>query len=67
VGADGTIPEGQGIIMAHLNECHELVEMVSFIKTSNDMCSSHANQLKEAMDEGDEEDEEEDEEILTGQ
>jgi hypothetical protein len=67
VGADGTIPEGQGIIMAHLNECHELVEMVSFIKTSNDMCSSRANQLKEAMDEGDEEDEEEDEEILTGQ
>ena len=28
VGADGTIPEGQGILMAHLNECHELVEMV---------------------------------------
>ena len=26
--ADGTIPEGQGIVMAHLNECHELVEMV---------------------------------------
>lgn len=29
VGVDGTIPEGQGILMAHLNECHELVEMVS--------------------------------------
>lgn len=28
VGADGSIPEGQGIVMAHLNECHELVEMV---------------------------------------
>ena len=27
-GVDGTIPEGQGIVMAHLNECHELVEMV---------------------------------------
>ena len=27
-GADGAIPEGQGIVMAHLNECHELVEMV---------------------------------------
>jgi hypothetical protein len=28
-GSDGTIPEGQGIVMAHLNECHELLEMVS--------------------------------------
>ncbi|KAG2011668.1 hypothetical protein CC2G_011759 [Coprinopsis cinerea AmutBmut pab1-1] len=28
VSVDGTIPEGQGIIMANLNECHELVEMV---------------------------------------
>jgi hypothetical protein len=27
-GIDGSIPEGQGIVMAHLNECHELVEMV---------------------------------------
>lgn len=25
---DGSIPEGQGILMAHLNECHELLEMV---------------------------------------
>ena len=31
VGVDGTIPEGQGIVMAHLNECHELVEMVRFV------------------------------------
>ncbi|KZT65752.1 hypothetical protein DAEQUDRAFT_814051 [Daedalea quercina L-15889] len=28
VGVDGTIPEGQGIVMAHLNECHELLEML---------------------------------------
>ncbi|KAF7797505.1 hypothetical protein EIP86_008705 [Pleurotus ostreatoroseus] len=28
VGIDGTIPEGQGILMAHLNECHELLEML---------------------------------------
>ncbi|KAI0285953.1 hypothetical protein BGY98DRAFT_1087069 [Russula aff. rugulosa BPL654] len=28
IGVDGTIPEGQGIVMAHLNECHELVEML---------------------------------------
>lgn len=27
-GVDGTIPEGQGIVMAHLNECHELLEML---------------------------------------
>ena len=27
--ADGSVPEGQGIVMAHLNECHELVEEVS--------------------------------------
>lgn len=26
--ADGSVPEGQGIVMAHLNECHELIEMV---------------------------------------
>ena len=32
VGVDGNIPEGQGIVMAHLNECHQLLEMVS---TSN--------------------------------
>lgn len=30
-GADGLIPEGQGIVMAHLNECHELIEMVRYI------------------------------------
>jgi hypothetical protein len=29
MGKDGTIPEGQGIVMAHLSECHELLEMVS--------------------------------------
>ena len=28
IGVDGSIPEGQGILMAHLNECHELLEMV---------------------------------------
>ncbi|KAH7105846.1 hypothetical protein BKA62DRAFT_688188 [Auriculariales sp. MPI-PUGE-AT-0066] len=25
---DGSVPEGQGIVMAHLNECHELLEML---------------------------------------
>ncbi|KAJ7923529.1 hypothetical protein B0H13DRAFT_2316472 [Mycena leptocephala] len=28
IGSDGSIPEGQGIVMAHLNECHELLEML---------------------------------------
>ena len=28
VGADGNIPEGQAIVGAHLNECHQLLEMV---------------------------------------
>lgn len=27
-GKDGSIPEGQGIVMAHLNECHELLELL---------------------------------------
>ncbi|KAG8745649.1 hypothetical protein FRC10_007346 [Ceratobasidium sp. 414] len=45
IGSEGTIPEGQGIVMAHLNECHELLEMrVCF------------PQLKEAMEEGEGED-----------
>jgi hypothetical protein len=30
LGSDGSIPEGQGLVMAHLNECHELLEMVRF-------------------------------------
>ncbi|KAK7445372.1 hypothetical protein VKT23_014789 [Stygiomarasmius scandens] len=28
VGEDGSVPEGQGVVMAHLNECHELIEML---------------------------------------
>ena len=34
IGIDGSIPEGQGIVMAHLNECHELLEMVRFLRSS---------------------------------
>lgn len=42
VGVDGSIPEGQGIVMAHLNECHELLEMVSIGPPLRDMClTSH--------------------------
>jgi len=28
IGSDGSIPEGQGVVIAHLAECHELVEML---------------------------------------
>ncbi|KAF8518013.1 hypothetical protein BU17DRAFT_76289 [Hysterangium stoloniferum] len=28
IGSDGSIPEGQGVVIAHLNECHELVGML---------------------------------------
>jgi hypothetical protein len=52
VGADGSIPEGQAIVVAHLSECHELVEMVSADRNErmNSRFSS-APQLKESMDE----------------
>ena len=39
VGLDGSVPEGQGIIMAHLNECHELVEMVRIFHVLYDSIS----------------------------
>ncbi|KAG8220842.1 hypothetical protein J3R82DRAFT_2336 [Butyriboletus roseoflavus] len=45
IGHDGSIPEGQGIIMAHLNECHELLEM---LKESMD---EENNQFDEDEDE----------------
>ena len=59
---DGNIPEGQGIVMAHLNECHELLEMVSsrFCVTSRRIKPSETHrmykQLKRAMDDGEGED-----------
>lgn len=62
VGVDGNIPEGQGIVMAHLNECHELLEMVSFSILLwfpvIVVLIQHTPQLKERMDEGITEDEE---------
>jgi len=54
VGVDGTIPEGQGIVMAHLNECHELLEMVCPTLLLR-LVRTDFLKLKEAMDEGDEE------------
>lgn len=62
VGVDGTIPEGQGIIMAHLNECHELVEMVCppLLPLSLSLLTFVCfiiSQLKESMNEEETEDE----------
>ncbi|KAG6856257.1 hypothetical protein H0H87_006013 [Tephrocybe sp. NHM501043] len=51
VGVDGSIPEGQGILMAHLNECHELVEMLK-------------ESMEEAEEEDEEDEDIEDEEDL---
>ncbi|KAJ8590128.1 hypothetical protein M405DRAFT_816776 [Rhizopogon salebrosus TDB-379] len=48
VGVAGNIPEGQGIVMAHLNECHELLEMLKE--------SMHENEDDEYDDEEDEDD-----------
>ncbi len=64
VGVDGTIPEGQGIVMAHLNECHELLEMVRYQLCGCFHHSSLPSQLKQRMDEGDE-DEDYDEDVYT--
>ena len=44
VGADGTVPEGQGIVMAHLNECHELLEMVNTLITTS-TCATNEGYL----------------------
>ncbi|KAF9462920.1 hypothetical protein BDZ94DRAFT_1298219 [Collybia nuda] len=51
VGVDGTIPEGQGILMAHLNECHELVEM---LKESMEEDEEEEEDESESYDEGEE-------------
>ena len=50
VGVDGSIPEGQGIVMAHLNECHELLEMVrSHLSLTRRACFEHTLSLVEAI------------------
>jgi len=56
VGSDGSVPEGQGILMAHLNECHQLLEMVSIYSLLggpvSDQCSNL--KLKESLSDEDE-------------
>lgn len=58
VGVDGSILEGQGIVMAHLNECHELLEM---LKESMD----EEEQDVDADDYDYEEEEDEDDDTVT--
>ena len=56
LSSDGSIPEGQGIVMAHLNECHELLEMVRFPPAHGlPLSMTCISQLKETME--DQEDE----------
>lgn len=57
-GADGSVPEGQGIVMAHLNECHELIELVRSIMQLLGLGLGELNpiQLKEAMMENENDD-----------
>jgi len=52
VGVDGTVPEGQGILMAHLNECHELLEMLREAMEDGDEC--YEDEDDEMTDEVDE-------------
>lgn len=57
IGVDGSIPEGQGIVMAHLNECHELLEMVNICLPPHTHLTI-VRQLKEAMEEAEEDEDE---------
>jgi len=57
VGVDGTIPEGQGIVMAHLNECHELLEMLKEAMEEAEE-GSYDDEDEEYSLDGDEEEEE---------
>jgi hypothetical protein len=59
IGIDGSIPEGQGIVMAHLNECHELLEMVRPFECLFLFLFNSLLQLKQSMDINDDDEEEE--------
>lgn len=52
---DGSIPEGQGIVMAHLNECHELIEMLkeAMIENENDEELDYGYELEEDDEDAD--------------
>lgn len=60
IGTDGSIPEGQGILTAHLSECHELIEM---LKESMDEEGEFYDDEEE--DEDEDEDEENDFDTVT--
>jgi len=62
VGADGTIPEGQAVISAHLNESHQLLEMLKEAMDEGETEEDYDEDLddddeeKESHIDGDEED-----------
>ncbi|KAM6496994.1 Protein of unknown function (DUF2408) domain containing protein [Amanita muscaria] len=62
VGADGTIPEGQAVVSAHLNECHQLLEMLKEAMDEGETEEDYDEDLddddeeKESHIDGDEED-----------
>jgi hypothetical protein len=62
IGVDGSIPEGQGILMAHLSECHELIEM---LKESMDEAEDfYDEEYEEYEDEDDAEDNDDRETVI---
>jgi len=52
---DGTIPEGQGVVMAHLNECHELMEMLKEAMIENENANEYEYDYGDYEREGPEE------------
>ncbi|CAK5283383.1 unnamed protein product [Mycena citricolor] len=53
VGPEGTVPEGQGVVMAHLNECHELLEMLKESLEGSDADEDDEDEDEEFDDEND--------------
>jgi len=52
---DGTVPEGQGVVMAHLNECHELMEMLKEAMIENENANEYEYDYGDYEREGPEE------------
>ncbi|OCB85509.1 hypothetical protein A7U60_g7519 [Sanghuangporus baumii] len=62
ISVDGGIPEGQGVVMAHLNECHELLEMLKEAMNDPDDDTEDGEDIEDGedgviIDDDDEEDE----------
>jgi len=52
VGADGNIPEGQAIVLAHLNECHQLLEMLKEAMDEGETEEDYDEDLDDEDEEG---------------